>query len=902
MGRGLVPCLAMILVQFCFAGMTIVTKLALDSGMNPLIMVTYRQIFATLALAPLAYFLERRTLPRITAKIIFQMFLCSILGATLNQCLYFIGLRYSTPTMACALNNLLPAITFVMAVPFKIEIVEIRKVTGQAKVAGTIICVTGAMLMSFYKGNLISIVHSSLHWSYAQKMTAQSLGNEQASFIGPLFVIGSVVAWSGWFIVQAKMNETFIAPYTTTTVMCFMASLECALVAVCWEDNFKAWSLAINIRLIGALYNRGWIKFDRGGAIHSSLGKGERSGARVLTQFRSQTDSHSTLLTNWTSNNACSASWIGVKCTNGRVTALSLPSLNLRGPINSLAQLDQLRLLNLQNNRLNGTLHPITNCSNLKLVYLSRNDFYGEIPLKIGSLRRLLRLDFSNNNLQGLIPNGFLNLTRLVTVLLQNNLLSGEIPDFSSSLIQLKKLNFSNNKFYGKVPNGMQKKFGEGSFGGNVGLCGLKPLPVCSIPSSPSSNTTSPTVVSSNPSLFPSKRGGDGSRKGLSTGVIVAIVVGNIVVLLLVLLFVVGYVLGRRSKSNGSSCSGEKKIYASNADGDNEGDRSKLVFFDKSKVFGLEELLRASAEMLGKGSLGTVYRAELDDGYLLAVKRLKDANPCTRKDFEQYMDVIGKLRHPNIVCLRAFYYAKDEKLLVYDYLPNGSLHYLLHGNRGPGRIPLDWTTRIGIVLGAARGIARIHEEHNASSIPHGNVKSSNVLLDSNGVACISDFGLALLLNPSQATARLGGYKAPEQVTTKKLSQKADVYSFGVLILEVLTGKAPSLCPPNAKKFDEEEGVDLPKWVISVIKDECTAQVFDAELLRYRNIEEELVAMLHVGLSCVAEHADKRPAMSEVAKMIQDIRVEQSPLAEDLDESRNSLSPSNATTEDARASY
>ncbi|PIA43421.1 hypothetical protein AQUCO_01900070v1 [Aquilegia coerulea] len=255
MGRGLVPFLAMILVQFCFAGMNIVTKLALDSGMNPLIMVTYRQIFATLALAPLAYFLERKTLPRITAKIIFQMFLCSLLGATLNQCLYFLGLKHSTPTMACALNNLLPAVTFIMAVPFKMETVGIKKVTGQAKVLGTIICVAGAMLMSFYKGKLINIGHSSLHWKYAQRMSEQGSGNEQVSFIGPLFVMASVVAWSGWFIVQAKMNEKFTAPYTTTTVMCFMASFECALVAACWEHKFTAWSLAINVRLIGALYN-----------------------------------------------------------------------------------------------------------------------------------------------------------------------------------------------------------------------------------------------------------------------------------------------------------------------------------------------------------------------------------------------------------------------------------------------------------------------------------------------------------------------------------------------------------------------------------------------------------------------------------------------------------------------
>lgn len=134
----------------------------------------------------------------------------------------------------------------------------------------------------------------------------------------------------------------------------------------------------------------------------------------------------------------------------------------------------------------------------------------------------------------------------------------------------------------------------------------------------------------------------------------------------------------RKSSSYGS----EKKVYANgggDSDGTAETDRSKLVFFDRRSQFELEDLLRASAEMLGKGSLGTVYRAVLDDGCTVAVKRLKDANPCARKEFEQYMDVIGKLKHPNIVRLRAFYYAKEEKLLVYDYLPNGSLHSLLHG-------------------------------------------------------------------------------------------------------------------------------------------------------------------------------------------------------------------------------
>lgn len=220
-------------------------------------------------------------------------------------------------------------------------------------------------------------------------------------------------------------------------------------------------------------------------------------------------------------------------------------------------------------------------------------------------------------------------------------------------------------------------------------------------------------------------------------------------------------------------------------------------------------------------------------------------------------------------------------------------------NRGPGRIPLDWTTRISLVLGAARGLARIHEEYSAAKVPHGNVKSSNVLLDKNGVACISDFGLSLLLNPVHAIARLGGYRAPEQAEVKRLSQTADVYSFGVLLLEVLTGRAPSQYPsPIHPRVDEEEqAVDLPKWVRSVVKEEWTGEVFDQELLRYKNIEEELVSMLHVGLACVVPQPEKRPTMVEVAKMIEDIRVERSPLGEDYDDSRNSLSPSIPTTED-----
>ncbi|KAL8149974.1 leucine-rich repeat receptor-like protein kinase PXC1 [Apium graveolens] len=624
----------------------------------------------------------------------------------------------------------------------------------------------------------------------------------------------------------------------------------------------------------------------------------------ALSLFRSLADTHALLLSNWTltssTSSACSAAWRGVNCTNNRVTALKLPSLNLRGSISLLASLDQLRFLDLSDNRLNGSISVITNCTNLKHIYLASNDLSGEIPKEISSLRRLVRLDLSDNNIIGSIPTEFSSLKRLLTLRLDNNELSGLIPHSLESIPQLEHLNLSNNLLNGRISEKLLKKFGTESFFGNEALCGATLN--CSnqtVRSFPTSSDISDDIYS--------------KRRGLSSGAIVGIVIANAVILLVVISFVAAYFCGRYSKDlnsrlgsesgkRRSSYGSEKKVFANSggdSDGTNATDKSKLVFFDRKRQFELEDLLKASAEMLGKGSLGTVYKAVLDEGITVAVKRLKDANPCGRKEFEQYMDVIGKIRHPNFVRLKAFYYAKEEKLLVYDYLPNGSLHSLLHGNRGPGRIPLDWTTRISLVLGAARGLACVHEEYETARIPHGNVKSSNVLLDKNGVACIADFGLALLLNPVHATARLGGYRAPEQVQLKRLSQKADVYSFGVLLLEVLTGKAPSRYPsptPRHSLVDEEQAVDLPLWVRSVVKDEWTAEVFDKELLRYKNIEKELVAMLHVAMVCVVPHPENRPTMPEVAKMIEEIRVEDSPLGEDYDESRDSLSASAATTE------
>lgn len=169
---------------------------------------------------------------------------------------------------------------------------------------------------------------------------------------------------------------------------------------------------------------------------------------------------------------------------------------------------------------------------------------------------------------------------------------------------------------------------------------------------------------------------------------------------------------------------------------------------------------------------------------------------------------------------------------------------------------------MSIALAAARGIEYIHSTGPSSS--HGNIKSSNILLDKPQNARVSDHGLSHLAGPATLPNRLAGYRAPEVTDARKVSQKADVYSFGVLLLELLTGKAP------AQALLNEEGVDLPRWVQSVVREEWTSEVFDSELLRYQSVEEEMMQLLQLAVDCTVQYPDKRPSMAEVVARIEDI--------------------------------
>lgn len=343
-------------------------------------------------------------------------------------------------------------------------------------------------------------------------------------------------------------------------------------------------------------------------------------------------------------------------------------------PSNTIGRLDALRILSLRSNLFRANLpSDITSLPVLQNLYLQHNNFSGDIPASFSL--QLNVLDLSFNSFTGNIPQILHNLTQLTGLNLQNNNLSGPIPDLNQP--GLKRLNLSYNHLNGSIPSSLQR-FSNSSFVGNSLLCGA-PLKACSLVLPPPPPTHNPP-----PPVVPQKRS---SKKKLKLGVIIAIAAGGSVLLLLLGLIIVLWCLKKKDsggtsvlKGKASSGGRSEKPKEDFGSGVQEPEKNKLVFFEGcSYNFDLDDLLRASAEVLGKGSYGTAYKAVLEEATTVVVKRLKEV-VVGKKDFEQQMEVVGRVgQHTNVVPLRAYYYSKDEKLLVYDYISNGSLSALLHG-------------------------------------------------------------------------------------------------------------------------------------------------------------------------------------------------------------------------------
>ncbi|CAM0907460.1 unnamed protein product [Alopecurus aequalis] len=282
-----------------------------------------------------------------------------------------------------------------------------------------------------------------------------------------------------------------------------------------------------------------------------------------------------------------------------------------------------------------------------------------------------------------------------------------------------------------------------------------------------------------------------------------------------------------------------------------------------TSLFVLEDLMTASAEVLGKGTAGSTYKATLQSGYTdTVVKRLRTLD-LPKEEFDLRVAMIGAIQNKHIAPLHWYYFSNDEKLLVYNFFPMGSVAHALHGNPVSSAAQLGWEQRAAIALAAARGVAYIHSAGPSSC--HGNIKSSNVMLTGTHDACVSEHGLtALGLFPG-----VSGYSAPEITDEKWVSQEADVYNFGVLLLELLTGKDP------VKNTQLEDGVNLPQWVCSVAQHEWAAKVIDVQLVgqqRKDGEEECMVRLLQLAIHCCSEDANSRPTMSDVVQQIEKMQA------------------------------
>ncbi|RVW50371.1 putative LRR receptor-like serine/threonine-protein kinase [Vitis vinifera] len=504
-----------------------------------------------------------------------------------------------------------------------------------------------------------------------------------------------------------------------------------------------------------------------------------------------------------------------------------------------------MRYLNLSSNAFSGELG---NCSDLEALELRSNRLSGEIPGELSRLSHLKELDLGQNNLTGEIPEDISKCSSMTSLLLDANHLSGPIPDSLSKLSNLTMLNLSSNRFSGVIPVNFS------------GISTLKYLNLSQnnlegeIPKMLGSQFTDPSVFAMNPKLCgkPLKEECEGvtKRKRRKLILLVCVAVGGATLLALCCC---GYIFSllRWRKTLREGAAGEKKRSPAPSSGGERGRGSgenggpKLVMFNNKITYA--ETLEATRQfdeenVLSRGRYGLVFKASFQDGMVLSIRRLPDGS-IEENTFRKEAESLGKVKHRNLTVLRGYYAGPpDVRLLVYDYMPNGNLATLLQEASHQDGHVLNWPMRHLIALGIARGLSFLH----SVSMVHGDVKPQNVLFDADFEAHLSDFGLDRLTiptpaEPSSSTTPIGslGYVSPEAALTGEATKEADVYSFGIVLLEILT----ELLEPGLLEIDPESS----EW-------------------------EEFLLGVKVGLLCTAPDPLDRPSMSDIVFMLEGCRV------------------------------
>ncbi|KAG0543114.1 hypothetical protein BDA96_02G162100 [Sorghum bicolor] len=502
--------------------------------------------------------------------------------------------------------------------------------------------------------------------------------------------------------------------------------------------------------------------------------------------------------------------------------------------------------------------------SNGSMIFLdlSYNRLTGTIPAGLGNMMFLEVMNLGHNDLNGTIPYEFSGLKLVGAMDLSNNHLTGGIPPGLGTLSFLADLDVSSNNLSGPIPlTGQLSTFPQSRYANNPGLCGI-PLPPCghdpgqgSVPSASS-----------------------GRRKTVGGSILVGIALS---MLILLLLLVTLCKLRKNQKTEEIRTGYIESLPTSGTSswklsGVHEPLSINVATFEKPlRKLTFAHLLEAtdgfSAEtLIGSGGFGEVYKAKLKDGTVVAIKKLIHFTGQGDREFTAEMETIGKIKHRNLVPLLGYCKIGDERLLVYEYMKHGSLDVVLHDQAKAG-VKLDWAARKKIAIGSARGLAFLHH----SCIPHiihRDMKSSNVLLDSNLDARVSDFGMARLMNAldthlSVSTlAGTPGYVPPEYYQSFRCTTKGDVYSYGVVLLELLSGKKPI----DPTEFGDN---NLVGWVKQMVKENRSSEIFDPTLTNTKSGEAELYQSLKIARECLDDRPNQRPTMIQVMAMFKELQLD-----------------------------
>ncbi|KAM7470439.1 hypothetical protein LguiA_008622 [Lonicera macranthoides] len=550
----------------------------------------------------------------------------------------------------------------------------------------------------------------------------------------------------------------------------------------------------------------------------SSPGNGKRlryaCKGDALSALKSNLADPNNVLQSWDPTLVNPCTWFHVTCNSANsVTRVDLGNANLSG----------------------GLVPQLGSLPELQYLELYSNNISGRIPVELGNLTNLVSLDLYLNNLSGPIPDTLGKLKRLRFLRLNNNSLTGTIPGSLTTIDSLQVLDLSNNQLTGPIPvNGSFSLFTPISFANNR----LDPLPASPPPPLTPATPSSPV--------------GNSATGAIAGGVAAGAA----------LLFAgpaIALAWWRRRKP-------EDHFFDVPAEEDPE------VHLGQLKRFSLRELQVATdnfsnRNILGRGGFGKVYKGRLADGTLVAVKRLKEERTQGGElQFQTEVEMISMAVHRNLLRLRGFCMTPTERVLVYPYMSNGSVASCLR-ERPEMQSPLDWPKRKQIALGSARGLAYLHD-HCDPKIIHRDVKAANILLDEEFEAVVGDFGLAKLMDYKDThvtTAVRGtiGHIAPEYLSTGKSSEKTDVFGYGVMLLELITGQRAF----DLARLANDDDVMLLDWVKGLLKDKKLEPLVDADL-NGNYIDEEVEQLIQVALLCTQGSPTERPKMSEVVRMLE----------------------------------